>query len=166
MVSSKSLLQYDPHHADTIRTETLFSVFYQLPRDILQELAATELMQRDWRWHKILRQWLRKDDQPPRDGTTSSSSLPLVDLTNGAPLGTVPIRTGERAEKGVYVFFDAMNWRRERRWLELDYDHLDPGRMMPATTGVPPRLQAGAELGMGNSGHVGGVVGSSQIPSA
>jgi CCR4-NOT transcription complex subunit 2 len=129
-------------------------------------------MQRDWRWHKLLRQWLRKDDPPPRDGgaNPASSSLPLVDLTTGAPLGTQPIRIGDRAEKGVYVFFDAMNWRRERRWLELDYEHLDAGRTVPGPNGAPARLQTGADLGLSGVGvPIGGQVsgvGSSQIPSA
>ena len=90
--------------------ETLFSIFYQHPRDVLQELAAHELISREWRWHKLLRQWLQKDTRE----SNSTSALPLVDLTNGAPIGTQPIRTSERGEKGVYMFFDAMNWRRSR----------------------------------------------------
>lgn len=143
--------------------ETLFSIFYQNPRDMLQERAAFELMQREWRWHKLLRQWLQKDT---REASTSSS-LPLVDLTNGAPVGTQPIRTSERGEKGVYVFFDAMNWRRERRVLELDYDHLDPVRVAIMGNGVHPANGAPARV-MSEVGGVGQASGqgSSQIPGA
>ncbi|KAI4183539.1 MAG: hypothetical protein L6R41_005339 [Letrouitia leprolyta] len=34
--------------------ETLFWIFYTQPRDLMQELAATELTQRNWRYHKEL----------------------------------------------------------------------------------------------------------------
>ncbi|KAK3696869.1 transcriptional regulator [Vermiconidia calcicola] len=145
--------------------ETLFSIFYQNPRDTLQEHAATELIAREWRWHKLLRQWLQKDTRE-----TSSSSLPLVDLTNGAPVGTQPIKTSERGEKGVYVFFDAMNWRRERRWLELDYEYLETGRV---GAGVGASGNGNGSVGVGErrlqtggGGEGGRGVGSSQIPGA
>ncbi|KAG9860088.1 hypothetical protein KCU77_g4573, partial [Aureobasidium melanogenum] len=82
--------------------ETLFFVFYQNPRDVVQELAAGELYSRDWRWHKELQQWMMKDSQM-----------------------AAPIRVSERSERGVYIFFDANNWRRERREFVLNYDHLD-----------------------------------------
>lgn len=71
--------------------ETLFAIFYQYTRDVMQEVAANELYTRDWRWHKELRQWMMKD-------------------AGMAP----PMRISERSERGVYVFFDAVNWRRER----------------------------------------------------
>lgn len=71
--------------------ETLFAIFYQFTRDVLQEMAAAELYSRDWRWHKELRQWMMKDASMAQ-----------------------PLRITERSERGVYVFFDAMNWRRER----------------------------------------------------
>lgn len=71
--------------------ETLFAIFYQYTRDVMQEVAAGELYSRDWRWHKELRQWMMKDSQMAQ-----------------------PIRISERSERGVYVFFDAVNWRRER----------------------------------------------------
>ena len=71
--------------------ETLFAIFYQFTRDVMQEIAAAELYTRDWRWHKELRQWMMKDGAV------------------GAPM-----RISERQERGVYVFFDAMNWKRER----------------------------------------------------
>lgn len=71
--------------------ETLFFLFYTYTRDVMQETAAAELYTRDWRWHKELRQWMMKDQQV-----------------------AAPIRISERTERGVYVFFDAMNWKRER----------------------------------------------------
>lgn len=82
--------------------ETLFAIFYQYTRDVMQEMAAAELYSRDWRWHKQLRQWMMKDASMAQ-----------------------PLRITERSERGVYVFFDAMNWRRERREYLLEYDSLD-----------------------------------------
>lgn len=76
---------------NTFSDETLFAIFYQYTRDVMQEIAAAELYTRDWRWHKELRQWMMKD------GTMAQ-----------------PIRITERSERGVYLFFDAINWRRER----------------------------------------------------
>lgn len=145
----------------TSNLETLFSIFYQNPRDVLQELAAHELITRDWRWHKVLRQWLQKDTRE----SNSNSSLPLVDLTNGAPIGSQPIRKSERVEQGVYVFFDATNWRRERRYLDLDYESLDPPRVATMPNGAGPALGGPSRIVTGDVGQQSGV-GSSQVPSA
>ncbi|KAI9693110.1 MAG: hypothetical protein M1822_005105 [Bathelium mastoideum] len=92
--------------------ETLIAIFYQYPRDILQENAAAELYNRDWRWHKKLQQWMMKD------------------LAFGAP-----ISLGPGLEKGWYLFFETTNWRRERREFVLDFSDLDdrhPGNQNPA----------------------------------
>ncbi|KAF4555512.1 General negative regulator of transcription subunit 2-like protein [Elsinoe fawcettii] len=93
--------------------ETLFAIFYQFTRDVMQEHAAAELYSRDWRWHKELRQWMMKD--------TSMAQ---------------PVRMTERSESGVYIFFDAMNWRRERRNFLLQYDHLDQRHSGPTQAGT------------------------------
>jgi CCR4-NOT transcription complex subunit 2 len=71
--------------------ETLLAIFYQFPRDILQEIAAQELYNRDWRWHIKLQQWMMKDPDLP-----------------------APIRLSPKEERGWYLFFDVTNWRRER----------------------------------------------------
>ncbi|GAB7362984.1 hypothetical protein MBLNU230_g3279t1 [Neophaeotheca triangularis] len=102
--------------------ETLFSIFYQNPRSMLQEIAAVELTVRDWRYHTILRQWLQKDS---RENNATASALSIVDLTNGSPINQDPVRMSQHTEKGVYIFFDAMNWRRERREFVLDWEQLD-----------------------------------------
>ena len=85
-------------------------------------------------------------------------------MTNGAPFGTQPVRLSERTEKGVYVFFDAMNWRRERRTFDLDYDQLDSSRLgaMPSVAGVALSAPIG---GSGSVDQPSGT-GSSQIPNA
>ena len=45
---------------ESFSDETLIMIFYQHPRDILQELAAQTLYKREWRWHKIMRCWMMK----------------------------------------------------------------------------------------------------------
>ena len=39
--------------------ETLFYIFYGMPKDILQACAAQELYRRDWRYHGELKIWLK-----------------------------------------------------------------------------------------------------------
>ncbi|KAF2705676.1 NOT2 family protein [Pleomassaria siparia CBS 279.74] len=92
-------------------SETLLAIFYQYPRDIMQEIAANELYNRDWRWHMELQQWMMKDPDLPQ-----------------------PMRLSQKEERGWYLFFDVTNWRRERREFELNYDHLDQ-RHGPAMAG-------------------------------
>ncbi|KAF2275649.1 NOT2 family protein [Westerdykella ornata] len=93
--------------------ETLMAIFYQYPRDILQEMAANELYNRDWRWHMKYRQWMMKDPE-------------LQD----------PVQISPREEHGWYLFFDVTNWRRERRECDLNYDDLDQ-RYGGGARGVP-----------------------------
>ncbi|KAK0352740.1 transcriptional regulator [Friedmanniomyces endolithicus] len=163
--------------------ETLFSIFYQNPNDYRQELAAIELTARDWRWHKILRQWLQKDTRE-----VSTGSLPIVDLAPTLPVAAPTVRLGERTERGVYVFFDAMNWQRQRREFVLDYGELDHkhagvgGQVVPGmgangmsggggggAVGPAPGLGGGGPVqppgglgGLSGGGVVGSVVGAQQ----
>ncbi len=81
--------------------ETLFYIFYSMPRDIMQEMAAQELTNRNWRWHKEFRLWLTKE-----------------------PGSELLMRT-EHYERGVYIFFDPANWERVKREFTLSYDALD-----------------------------------------
>lgn len=135
-----------------------------------------ELSAREWRWHKVLRQWLQKDT--PANLTQASA---IVDLATNTPIGTQPVRVAERVERGVYVFFDPTNWRRERREFTLDYDQLDfrIGAQQPAAgpgmnggiavqqsngVGVPPGIMGAGTVGGPVNGAVGsGQGGSSQI---
>jgi CCR4-NOT transcription complex subunit 2 len=72
--------------------ETLFYIFYSMPRDIMQELVAEELMGRKWRYHKVERCWLTRDDTYP---------------------GPVDVERGV-SERGVYLWWDAANWKKIR----------------------------------------------------
>lgn len=82
--------------------ETLFTIFYSMPRDRAQELAANELYSRDWRWHKRMQQWMMKAKE------------------FGEPV-QLP---SQKEERGWYYFFDVQNWKRERKEFILNYEHL------------------------------------------
>ncbi|KAH8659150.1 NOT2 family protein-like protein [Tricladium varicosporioides] len=81
--------------------EALIFMFYSNPGDIQQVMAAQELHNRNWRYHKKLQQWLTKDDM------------------------MVPQALGNGTERGYYIFFDIKLWQRERRELTLVYEDLE-----------------------------------------
>lgn len=153
--------------------ETLFAIFYLNPRSTQQELASIELTGRDWRFHKLLRQWLQKDNPATHQasamsaggaGTGGSSSLPLHDFAQSIPIGSPPMRLGPGQEKGAYVFFNAQEWRRERKEFVLDYGELE-GRAGSAYGGGvgnagAPGMSNGATApapGLSGPGQVSGV---------
>ncbi|KAI9678357.1 MAG: hypothetical protein M1817_006304 [Caeruleum heppii] len=90
--------------------ETLFYIFYEMTRDVMQEVAASELTNRNWRYHKQLKQWLTKD-------------------TNFEP-----VRLNPAEERGFYIFFDPISWQRQRREFLLQYDALDGRPIGPIQT--------------------------------
>ncbi|KAL2061738.1 hypothetical protein VTL71DRAFT_7116 [Oculimacula yallundae] len=81
--------------------EALIFMFYSNPGDVQQLMAAQELHQRNWRYHKKLQLWLTKDEM------------------------MVPQSMGNGTERGYYIFFDIKQWHRERREFTLIYDDLE-----------------------------------------
>lgn len=143
------------------RLETLFQIFYSTPRDVMQELAAQELSAREWRWHKVLRQWLQKDTRE----ANQAASTPIVDLTNNTPIGIPPQRMSERTERGVFIFFDHLNWRRERREVLIDYDSLDL-RQVGQPDGAAVNVMGGSGAGSFSNAPPGmGMSGSGAVAS-
>jgi CCR4-NOT transcription complex subunit 2 len=59
-------------HLSKFQLETLFYIFYALPKDVLQAYAAQELYSREWRYHGDLKLWFKRAG--PSDGITSSST--------------------------------------------------------------------------------------------
>ncbi|CCH41342.1 CCR4-NOT transcription complex subunit 2 [Wickerhamomyces ciferrii] len=80
--------------------ETLFYIFYSRTRDVLQELSARVLTQRNWRYHKELQVWLTKDSN------------------------TEPIQQSPQSERGLYIFFDPHNWEKVRKEFILYYQSI------------------------------------------
>lgn len=72
-----------PEHLSKFQVDSLFYMFYAMPRDVLQTSASLELHRRDWRYHAELRVWLKA--RSPQE------------LMQGQP-------------NVQYVFFDASAW--------------------------------------------------------
>ncbi|KAI9732580.1 MAG: hypothetical protein M1834_003916 [Cirrosporium novae-zelandiae] len=82
--------------------ETLFYIFYNMTRDIMQEIVAAELSNRNWRWHKKEQIWLSPDQS----------------------MGP-PVPCGLEAERGVYIYWDAKQWKRSKAQLIIQIADLD-----------------------------------------
>ena len=68
-------------HLSKFQVETLFYIFYALPKDVLQAYAAQELYTREWRYHGDLKLWFKRASPsdgviPPNNNTSSSSNNP------------------------------------------------------------------------------------------
>lgn len=50
-------------HLQKFSFETLFYIFFNMPRDMLQAYAAAELYNRGWKFHRELKTWFGQDDE-------------------------------------------------------------------------------------------------------
>ncbi|KAI0754532.1 hypothetical protein C8Q80DRAFT_1139649 [Daedaleopsis nitida] len=89
-----------PNKVAAFSDETLFFMFYASPRDALQEIAAQELFNRQWRYHKELRLWITKE--------------------SGQPIAKMP-----GGEQSRYAFWDPENWERSHKELTVLYSDLE-----------------------------------------
>jgi CCR4-NOT transcription complex subunit 2 len=72
-------------HLSKFQLETLFYIFYALPRDVLQAYAAQELYSREWHYHVTLKLWFKQAG--PADGLPNNNN-------------------------GGFIYFDINNWER------------------------------------------------------
>jgi CCR4-NOT transcription complex subunit 2 len=80
--------------------ETLFYMFYSMPKDVCQVLAAKELTRRKWIFHVTTKIWLQR--------------IPGVD----------PVKQ-DRFEKGTYLYFDCTTWKKQKKEnFVLEYDKI------------------------------------------
>jgi CCR4-NOT transcription complex subunit 2 len=113
--------------------ETLLYIFYSMPRDIMQEMVAEELMGRKWRFHKTEKMWLTRDEQAP------------------AP---VELEPGVR-ESGTYLWWDYRSWRKIRKQYVLRYDDLDDH--LQKSSGLAGAMGNGLAIGNGSFNAVPGL---------
>jgi len=85
-----------------LQDDVLFYLFYNCPGEVYQVAAASELFQRDWRFHKTERLWITRSpfSNPPREHTGSY-------------------------EKCSYLAFEPTQWRRIPREMVLEYKELE-----------------------------------------
>jgi len=62
-------------HLSKFQLETLFYIFYALPKDVLQAYAAQELYTREWRYHTESKVWFKR--ATPSDGFPNNNSSPV-----------------------------------------------------------------------------------------
>ncbi|KAJ3936053.1 MAG: NOT2 family protein [Lentinula lateritia] len=123
-----------PGKVTAFSDETLFFMFYSSPRDALQEVAAQELYNRNWRFHKELRLWITKDN-----GSNPSSKVP-------------------GGESGQYTYWDPENWTKERKDMTVIYAELEEKNVlafMPGTALIPaPQPTPGLSQNLQQPGHL------------
>ncbi|KAM8861403.1 CCR4-NOT transcription complex subunit 2 isoform 2-T2 [Synchiropus picturatus] len=98
--------------------DLLFYLYYMNGGDLLQLLAAVELFNRDWRYHKEDRVWITR-----------------------AP-GMEPTMKTNAYERGTYYFFDCINWRKVAKEFHLEYDKLEERPHVPTPFNYNPAQQA------------------------
>ncbi|CAB9509986.1 Probable NOT transcription complex subunit VIP2 [Seminavis robusta] len=74
-------------HLSKFQLETLFYIFYALPKDVLQAYAAQELYTREWRYHADNKLWFKR----------AGSADGIPNATSGVP---------------QYLYFDINTWER------------------------------------------------------
>jgi len=78
-------------HIQKFQLETLFYIFYMLPKDTLQAVAASELYSRDWKFHRDLKMWFHKQPSMAGMGADGKSGYP---------------------RPNTYIYFDVNVWER------------------------------------------------------
>ena len=97
--------------------ETLFYIFYAMPGDRMQELAARELFGRGWRFYKPSKSWLCPADPSEKEKDLNLNS-------------TINIPT-------VFFIFDQSTWIKVKRSLTLQADDLELSRPHNSGTASP-----------------------------
>ncbi|KAG6335098.1 hypothetical protein ID866_3987 [Astraeus odoratus] len=120
-----------PAKAGAFSDETLFYMFYSSARDALQEVAAQELWNRNWRYHKDLRIWITKE----------SGSAPSTKIPGG--------------EVGLYTWWDPESWCKDRKEMTVRYADLEE-KTTPAFTAGPGLVLAQGQQTQGTIGQQGG----------
>ncbi|KIJ62656.1 hypothetical protein HYDPIDRAFT_135828 [Hydnomerulius pinastri MD-312] len=125
-----------PSKAGAFSDETLFYMFYSSPRDALQEVAAQELWNRNWRYHKDLRIWITKE----------SGSAPSTKIPGG--------------EAGAYTWWDPEAWGKERKEMTVRYADLEEKTVSAFAMGPGLVLAQPGQGGQGQQvqGPIGGQV--------
>lgn len=91
----------------SVSDDTLFFVFYGMPGDLAQLAAAVILYERHWRYHKEQKIWITR-----------------------AP-GVEPSQKTNTFERGTYIYFDHVQWKKVTKEFVLQYDQLEERKTLP-----------------------------------
>lgn len=132
--------------------ETLFYMFYAMPGDRMQELAARELFSRQWRFHKELKVWLLLVDEGQMAAmqrqmiSPDMSSLGSTKQSKGkAQPAPAPSASGAEPVR-AYTVFDPQSWTKITKELPVRLEQLEDrfsgGSVAPAKAGSAPAAPA------------------------
>ena len=76
-------------HLSKFQLETLFYIFYALPKDVLQAYSAQELYTREWRYNGEVKTWFKR--------VTAADGVANLSNNSNAP---------------QYLYFDVNSWER------------------------------------------------------
>lgn len=102
--------------------ETLFYIFYAMPGDKMQELAARELFGRGWRFHKPSKSWLCPVIEA-KDANNSGAAMAAFSAARTNPV--------------AFFLFDQSTWIKVKRSLTLQVDDLEFTRPQNSGTASP-----------------------------
>ncbi|TDH69547.1 hypothetical protein CCR75_005008 [Bremia lactucae] len=113
-------------HLSKFHLETLFFIFYSMPKDVLQAYAAQELYSRDWRYHANLKTWFKRASSSDAALLNGNGSASTGGSTNGSPkagsgsgsigsIGSAPSSNAGQLNASTtlqFLYFDIATWER------------------------------------------------------
>ena len=125
-------------HLSKFQLETLFHIFYALPKDVLQAYSAQELYSRQWRYHAELKLWFKKWEETDNvrplgrgEGPANPDNSQVSEQKRGGGLRKTRMRASERSKLVTtsvrccsepllissfcsvqFIFFDINSWER------------------------------------------------------
>jgi hypothetical protein len=110
-INGESELKLKPENLKQFSLSSLFYAFYQIPRDLLQALAAQELNSRGWRYNPDSKIWFRQ-----------------ANATDGIP--SQALSSGQRH----FMYFDINSWQQKEHVGVMDSSKL----LGPGDYSLPP----------------------------
>lgn len=96
-----------PMRLNRYKEDLLFFLFYSFVGDLLQIAVASELYNREWRYHTEEKVWI-----------SQAPGMPMMEKTS-------------TYERGTYFYFDIHTWRKATKEFYLDYSKLEGRPHMP-----------------------------------
>lgn len=108
--------------------ETLFYMFYAMPGDRMQELAARELFSRNWRYHKELKIWILMVDESNTTALHNQMISPDMSNISGKAKSTNSNASALAMPSGnprPYTVFDPQIWAKVTKELPIRAEQLE-----------------------------------------